>query len=79
MNKKFNKKSKFHTYPYINIEISSFIFNMRVLFKYYWSHTYNKFHNFYMHKTSYTFILIFKHLFFTVYTRREFYGNFYHT
>ena len=56
------KKLKFLTHPYINIENFFFIFNMR-FFKYYWSHTYIKFYNLYMHKTSYTFILIFKHFF----------------
>ena len=36
-------------------------------FLYYWSHTYIKFHTFYMHKISYTFISIFKNVFFAVY------------
>ena len=34
---------------------------------------YIKFYNLYMHKTPYTFILIFKHLFFTVWVEDEFY------
>ena len=57
------KKLKFLTHPYINISTFLFISNMR-FFKYYWSQTYIKFHNLYMHKTSYAFILIFKDFFF---------------
>ena len=33
--------------------------------------THIKFYNFYMHKTSYTFILIFNHLCFTVYSTKS--------
>ena len=62
---KSKNECKFHTHPYINIAKFFFIFYMRV-FKYYWSHTYIKFHILYIHKTSYTFKLISKRLCFIV-------------